>query len=341
MGKRLPDRHPNKDFFVLDVQDSTAKDDMPSMEHPIYSLSVKPDMRELEYSYKGNRIKIVPSGRGLATIHDKDIILYAISKLTHEKNQGRVISRWVEFSAHEVMVATNKNTSAKDYQRLEDALVRLGGTQVLTNIKSGGYDPDKGFSLISDWEIDRRDENGVVGLFGRMTKVRIELSRWTFAAIEAQQVLTINRDYFRLRKPMERRLYELARKHCGQSNKWQIGLENLQQKMGSKSALKRFRFAIKGICSDGHIPDFNVTLDRDMLHVTRKKKLSAPTPKITVREETMDRAREMAREKGYDFQGLLKEWEGMINANGAPESPDGALIGFIKQKKSLRQAQLF
>ncbi|MCA9184408.1 MAG: replication initiator protein A [Pirellulaceae bacterium] len=28
-------------------------------------------------------------------------------------------------------------------------------------------------------------------------------------------MLTLHRDYFRLRKPLERRVYEIARKHCG------------------------------------------------------------------------------------------------------------------------------
>ena len=59
---------------------------MASMEHPVYSLSVKPDMRELEYTASnGKRLTVMPSSRGLATIMDKDIILYCISKLVHQK----------------------------------------------------------------------------------------------------------------------------------------------------------------------------------------------------------------------------------------------------------------
>jgi hypothetical protein len=39
----LPDRHPIQDFFICDVTDAIPKDDMGSMEHPIFSLSTKPD----------------------------------------------------------------------------------------------------------------------------------------------------------------------------------------------------------------------------------------------------------------------------------------------------------
>ncbi len=57
-----PDRHPQKDFFILDISDVVPKDDMASMEHPLFSLATKPDMRHLEYRGGDNRLKIVPSG---------------------------------------------------------------------------------------------------------------------------------------------------------------------------------------------------------------------------------------------------------------------------------------
>ena len=38
----LPDRHPNLDFFVLDIADAVPKDDMATMEHPLFSLATKP-----------------------------------------------------------------------------------------------------------------------------------------------------------------------------------------------------------------------------------------------------------------------------------------------------------
>ena len=152
MGNLLPDRHPNRDFFILDVSDAAPKDDMASMEHPVFSLSVKPDMRELEYSHDGKRIVVVPSGKGLATIMDKDILLYCISKLVHELNAGGEISQWVELSAHEVMVATNWRTNQESYQRFEDALDRLRGTTIKTNIKTGDHTQIRGFGLIDEYE---------------------------------------------------------------------------------------------------------------------------------------------------------------------------------------------
>ena len=71
----LPDRHPIEDFFICDVTDAIPKDDMGSMEHPIFSLSTKPETRELVYEPDGNRLEIIPSARGLPTVFDKDILI--------------------------------------------------------------------------------------------------------------------------------------------------------------------------------------------------------------------------------------------------------------------------
>ncbi len=340
MGKLLPDRHPNKDFFVLDVREASPKDDMASMEHPVYSLSTKPDRRNLSYDYRGARIEIVPSGLGLPTIFDKDIVLYAISKLTHELNQGKDIDQWVEMTAHEVMVGTNWLTSKHQYKRFEDALTRLRGITVKTNIQTGDSKTTHGFGLIDEFEIDRRDEQGEGDPFGRMSKVRIKLSEWTFRAVKSGQVLTMNPMYFRLRRPIERRLYEIARKHVGDQKTWKIGLENLQAKVGSNSPLKKFRFVIRAVIEDDNIPDYKMTLENDLVTFTHSNAKIALSPKIKVNERTMERAREMAREKGYDFQGLLRDWQEMASKK-PPENPDGAFIGFIKKKPSLRQKTLF
>ncbi len=43
----------------------------------------------------------------------------------------------------------------------------------------------------------------------------LDFARRQEEAIKAHEVLTLPPDYFRLRKPTERRIYEIARKHCG------------------------------------------------------------------------------------------------------------------------------
>ena len=349
MGQLLPDRHPNRDFFILDVADAAPKDDMASMEHPVFSLSVKPDMRELMYEHGGNRLRVVPSGRGLATIMDKDILLYCISKLVHQLNAGEEITPWVELSAHEVMVATNWRTNRESYQRFEDALVRLKGTVILTDIRTGGDMQTRGFGLIEEFEIDRKGRDGKLSPFGRMTKIRIKISEWTFRAVKGMEVLTINPQYFRLRRPLERRIYELARKHAGEPRKgkaggaqpFRIGLGKLQQKVGSNAPAKKFRFFLKEIIRDGNVPDYQIRIEDD-LAIFESVRPRTSGGRIPLKPETLDRAQKIAAEKGIALASLEAEWNAWVAETGRmPDKPDGAFIGFCRKKASARQTRLF
>ena len=51
------------------------------MEHPIFSLSTKPETRVLTYEHDDTKIEIIPSSRGLPTVSHRDILIYCISKL--------------------------------------------------------------------------------------------------------------------------------------------------------------------------------------------------------------------------------------------------------------------
>lgn len=338
MSKLLPDRHPNRDFFILDVSDAAPKDDMASMEHPVFSLSVKPDMRELEYSHEGKRIMVVPSGKGLATIMDKDLVLYCISKLVHQLNAGEEISPWVELTAHEAMVATNWRTNRESYKRFEDALDRLRGTTIKTDIPTGDHRQTRGFGLIDEYEITRRNEDGEASVFGRMTKVRVKLSDWTFRAVEGMEVLTINPKYFRLRRPLERRIYELARKHVGdQGHAFKIGLDKLQRKVGSNSPSKKFKFFVKQIAQDGHIPDYDIEIQGSNVVFTtqrqgfskRQSEMNFGLPDVPP-PALLDKARRAA--PGGDVYALYSDWKRFARTQKEPpRSADAAFIGFCKK----------
>ena len=74
----LPQRHLQRDFFVLDIADVVPKDDTASMEHPLFSLATKSDMRHLSYEGGGVRLEIRPSYTGLPTIKDKDVLIFVV-----------------------------------------------------------------------------------------------------------------------------------------------------------------------------------------------------------------------------------------------------------------------
>src|SRR5690242_4391114 len=85
----LSNRHPTRDFFVADILDWALKDDRHSMEHPIFSLSKNPDRRVKTYEHNGNSVTVKPGADGLATIWDKDVLIYLVSQLVEGLNRGR------------------------------------------------------------------------------------------------------------------------------------------------------------------------------------------------------------------------------------------------------------
>ncbi len=333
-GALLPERHPVPDFFLCDVLAPSPKDDMASMEHPVFSLSTRPDTRVLRYEHGATRIEITPSVKGLATIHDKDVLIYCISQLMAAVNAGRPLGpsggRTLQLTARDLLVATNRETSGDGYRRLREALERLSGTRIVTTLETGGTETTSGFGLIESWQIVRRTRAG------RMVSARVTLSDWLHRAVLAKSVLTISRDYFRLRKPLERRLYEIARKHCGRQREWRIGLALLLKKTGSASPLRVFRKMLRDIAAEDHLPDYRIALGAgDIVTVTNRARAAKQNgagqgqgalalPPLD--PETVAAARAAA--PGRDVYALEAEWRGWWATSGR-EPPRDAARAFV------------
>ncbi|SDE59190.1 Replication initiator protein A [Ruegeria marina] len=327
-GGLLPDRMRQGDFFVCDIFDAIPKDDIASMEHPIFSLATRPDPRILDYEHNGARITVTPSVRGLATIHDKDILIFCISQLMAALNAGRQVSRTVHLKAHDLLTATNRETSGDAYRRLREAFERLAGTRITTNIVTGETETTTGFGLIEGWEIVRKTRGG------RMVSVAVTLSDWLYRAVLSKSVLTLSRDYFRLRKPLERRIYELARKHCGRQPSWTVSVETLLKKSGSASPRRVFRKMLRDMIEAGHLPDYEMVEEPgDLIRFAPRGGLveSAARPPV-LSKQALDEARRLM--PGRDVYALEADWRGVWARSGAPRlrKPDAAFLGWVRKR---------
>ena len=325
----LPDRHPTADFFICDILDAIPKDDLVSMEHPLFSLSTRPDRRILRYEHGEALIEITPSVKGLATIHDKDILIYCISQLMAAVNAGRAVSRVLHLKAHDLLVATNRETSGDGYKRLREAFERLSGTRITTNIATSDEETTTGFGLIESWQIARKTRAG------RMISVSVVLSEWLFRAVLSRSVLTLSRDYFRLRKPLERRIYEIARKHCGRQPEWRVGLETLLKKSGSASPRRVFRKMIRDMIAANHLPDYEIFEEEgDIIRFTSRAGVLDEGPTPVLKTETLEAARDLM--PGFDVYALEAEWKAYWIRTGRPRlrSADAAFLGWVKRKRT-------
>jgi plasmid replication initiation protein len=260
------------------------KDDGASMEAPIFSLSTnKGDTSTWSWKSKGRSVDVYPSVKGRATQFDKDVVIFVISQMTEALNDKRddAKNRTARFAVYDYLVLTNKPTGGSQYRQFEDSLDRLAGTRIKTNIKTGRKVIKENFGIIDKWKIVEKSPDD------RVTLVEVTLSEWLFNAVQAREVLTIHSDYFRLRKPLERRLYELARKHCGHKSQFTIGLDLLREKCGSsckkqhvsnstprelqsqqRELQREFRRQLLAIIHAKVLPQYLISYNRDKDQVT-------------------------------------------------------------------------
>lgn len=319
-----------RDLFVCDIFDASPKDDLGTMEHPIFSLSTRPDRRILRYAHNGVTVEVTPSVKGRATIHDKDILIYCISQLMAALNAGREIGRTLTLKAHDLLIATRRDTGGDSYARLREAFERLAGTRITTNLATGGVETTTGFGLIDSWEILRRTRGG------RMISVTVTLSDWLFRAVLSKSVLTLSRDYFGLRKPLERRIYELARKHCGRQPEWRVGVATLHKKSGSTAPVRVFRAALRRMIDEAALPDYTLSEEPgDVIRFARTgviEDTGGPAPGTGLPgfgPEVIEAARALA--PGWDVYALQAEWRAWWDTSGRPRltAPDRAFLGWL------------
>lgn len=316
------------ELFICDFLSPPPKDDMATMEHPLFTLATRPDRRILRYAHGAAEIEVTPSVKGLATIHDKDVLIYCISQLMAAVNAGQPTSPVLHLKAHDLLLATNRETSGDGYRRLREALDRLAGTRIVTNIETGGVESTRGFGLIDAWEILRKARGG------RMINVTVTLSDWMYRSVLSKSVLTLSPAYFHLRKPLERRVYEISRKHCGRQAEWRIGLETLLKKTGSTSPRRVFRKMIRDMIEEDLLPDYRLSLDAgDIVLVQLRARIGAMSDGAPLLDPGAHaKAREAA--PGFDPYWLEAEWRRFWTGSGRPalRSPDAAFLAFCRAR---------
>ena len=252
------------------------------------------------------------------------------------KNRGEKIGKRVRFSARELSIATNRPVGGDHYKRLEQAFKRLQGTQFVSNIRTGDKIETRIFSLVNEGGFVRTADEKF-----RLDYCELVLSDWLMRAIEAAEVVTISSDYFRLRRPLERRIYEIARKHCGNQKRWHIKLANLQDKTGSNAPLKKFRLNIRQIIEDDHTPFYKLELTSDDLVIFRpRQNRITSTTDIVLPEWAEEKAREVAREKGWDYHALRSNWMDFAHEatskGNPPQNAGAAFVAYCKKQEALR-----
>ena len=245
--------------LVLDsLVNAPVKDERATMEFPFFCLTKKPRMTPRVYNDGKVKIEIKPGSDGMATIWDKDVLIYCASIINDRIERGLPVDRRIVVPGYDLLTVCQRGTGKRSYELLLDALGRLRGTTILTNMTAANERERRGFGWIDNFRVvERLDAKGRTIMAG----IEISLNDWMFRAIvKERRVLTIDRAYFRLTMGLERRLYELARKHCGRQARWDIGMAKLHEKCGAEGPLRNFKVDLKTIMERDSLPQYRMAL---------------------------------------------------------------------------------
>jgi plasmid replication initiation protein len=252
-----------------------AKNERTLMVYSWFALT-REKQTELPLYYDGKvRIEVTGTEKyGVANIWDAELVIYIASIIQDKINKGEAVSNAVSFTAHDFfrVVGTKPNGSA--YDRLEESLVRLKGTMIRTNIETGGEGEDKGFGWLNDYSLQyRRGRNGEKVL----KAIQVELCNWLFRAIvKDRRMLTYDPRYFKL-GPLEKRLYEIARAHCGNQNGFKINLLKLHRRIGTTMEPRFFKAElVKMAKRKNQLPDYGFMLIDPRVKLSLDKKALPP-----------------------------------------------------------------
>ena len=264
-----------RDLFQLDSPlMGEIRGERSLMAFPFFALSKNAWMKPLSYEHATVSIEVRPSANGVATIYDKEIVLYIASLMAAKLEAGEDVAQDFVFTAHDLFSVTGSNHSARSYQRLSEALERLQGTQIKTNIEAGGEGEEGFFSWLSEARLHySKTKTGE----RRLKAVKVRLCDWLFRAIlRDRQVLNYAATYFQL-GPIERRIYEVARSTC-EDGRMEIDLATFRLQIGYQNPLSNFRAAMRGISGTDAIPDYSIELIEDEAPLPSAAPTSSPVP---------------------------------------------------------------
>ena len=251
-------------LFLPIVGEAATKDQQDLMSYPCFSLSKRKRKTPIEFKSKDNWIKVYPDTEfGMAQIWDADILIYCASLIKYMQKNEVELKFPLRIRGNDLLSFTGRGTSERSYTRLREALDRLKGTTVRTNIRlQGGHGKYHAFNWISEWKEDYRiitDKKT-----GKQKKIsdgfEVDLPSWFVdSVLDDRLVLTITDEYFQIKGGIQRYLYRLCRKHCGRQSEWRISLRGLYKRSASNSSFREFKRMMKKAI-DGGIPQYDLLL---------------------------------------------------------------------------------
>jgi plasmid replication initiation protein len=231
-----------------------VSNDRNTMLHSFFALEAK---RTNPIAYKADGVEIIVQGTksGIATINDKEILVYICSIAGQKLGRGEPVSQKFRFTAHDFFSVTGKTTGGKTYRYFAAALERLQGTQIKTNLVTGGRRERTWFSWLKSARLETAIwSNG----HEAMKAVEVELCDWLWRAIVDDKATLISSERYFYLPPLERKLYEVGYAECADRATAAVPLEELRRRMGVSTDLRHFRHNLGRTITNGSLKGFAI-----------------------------------------------------------------------------------
>ena len=256
MSSRSSEREQLALFRALPAEDIALRDAQDLMAYPFFSLAKS--RRTVPIHFEAGAVSLTVEGvpeRGIATIWDADVLIWAASQIVQARDEGRLTSRLMAATPYEILRYVGRGTAPKDYRMLRASFDRLQSTTVLTSIRQAGKRMHR-FSWINEWQEHVRPD-------GRSDGIELVLPDWFYSGVmDDALVLTLDPAYFRLTGGIERWLYRLVRKHGGRQRAgWRFELRYLHAKSGSLQRYRDFALHLRALVRRQAVPGYRLAIE--------------------------------------------------------------------------------
>jgi len=241
-------------IMVKDFQINSGKMGLNYLEHPFFSLKSKgKDMTKFVYVSNDGKTKIEirpDSGYGRFTIRDADFVAFIQAKLVKmvKNNELHTNTPTLVVETIEFLEFCNRSKGGQSFYNIADMLRRLGGTIIESTRDLDDSKEKKESTTIIDpeWQAVSEKVSDINGK-SQIIAFQIKCREWFVKPIrESNDYLTIPREYFRIKNDLHRRLWQIARMHCGYPGKeFSITWEKLYNKVGTRQSLTTFRSKLR------------------------------------------------------------------------------------------------
>ena len=253
-------------------------------EFPLFSLKLDKKISEYKFTNKnGTTITINSTKFGRATMQDADLWLYCITKMMQLIYEEKTLTRRIVFTGYDYLKKTGRNTAGPNYQQIIDSLQRLSSTRLETNKTIETWKVGAGLGLIDSYGYIKDEKTG------KTIRIEVVLPEWLYTEVLSKKIVTINPKYLEL-KPLEKRLYQLAKIHCRNSQNTEFSLNYFAEKVGSFEVLRNFRIKIKKIQKTQPLPEFLIHYDQkeDKVRFTLREQNDADKSQVKIRMKSKD-----------------------------------------------------